>query len=215
MTTDPGFFTLMCTAMIALLFGLVVCFSGYRFFLFLIPIWGFFFGFGLGAQTMQAIFGQAFLATVTSWIVGFVVALVFAVLSYLFYIFAVALIAGSLGYGLAVGILTAIGLEMGLIVWIVGLVAGVALAFITVTMNLQKWVIIAATAFLGAAVIVGTFLFVFGGLPSAASVANPVKAALQNSPFWMIVFIVVGILGFAGQYASTRQYKVQAWENRM
>src|SRR6476619_8218511 len=98
--------------MIATFFGFVLAFGGYRFFLLLLPIWGFFFGFGLGAQTIQAIFGSGFLSDVTSWIVGFVVALIFAVLSYLFYIFAVALIAGSLGYALGTGLLVAIGFDM-------------------------------------------------------------------------------------------------------
>ena len=73
MTAD-SFFTLMCGGLIALLFGMMVCFAGYRLFLILLPIWGFFFGFGLGAQAIQAIFGQQFLAEVTSWIVGFIVA---------------------------------------------------------------------------------------------------------------------------------------------
>ncbi len=78
-------FELLCAALIALLFGTVVCFGGYRLFLLLLPIWGFFFGFGLGAQTIQLLFGQEFLATITSWVVGLVVAILFAVLSYLFY----------------------------------------------------------------------------------------------------------------------------------
>ena len=124
MTTD-SFFALMCGGLIALLFGLAVCFAGYRLFLVLLPIWGFFFGFGFGAQAVQAIFGDAFLATVTSWVVGFIVAALFAILAYLFYIFAVALIAGSLGYSVAVGLLTGIGMNFGLIVWLIGLVAAV------------------------------------------------------------------------------------------
>jgi hypothetical protein len=110
MTTD-SFFALMCGGMIGLLFGLVLAFAGYRLFLILLPIWGFFFGFAFGAQAMQMIFGEAFLATVTSWVVGFIVALIFAVLSYLFYIFAVALVAGSLGYSVTVGLLMAIGMQ--------------------------------------------------------------------------------------------------------
>src|SRR5512136_2522786 len=115
MTTD-SFFALMCGGLIGLLFGLVMAFAGYRLFLILLPIWGFFFGFGLGAQTIQALFGDAFLATVTSWVVGFIVAAVFAILAYLFYIVAVAIIAGSLGYAAAVGLLTALGLQFGLLV---------------------------------------------------------------------------------------------------
>jgi len=50
-------FELFCATMIALLMGLVICFGGYRLFLVLLPIWGFFFGFALGAQTIQALFG--------------------------------------------------------------------------------------------------------------------------------------------------------------
>ena len=90
-------FELLCATMIGLLFGAIICFGGYRFFLILLPFWGFFFGFGLGAQTVQALLGDAFFATVTSWVVGFVLAVAFAVLSYLFYIVAVALIAGLAG----------------------------------------------------------------------------------------------------------------------
>src|SRR5512137_206617 len=97
MATD-SFFALMCGGMIALLFGLVLAFAGYRLFLILLPIWGFFFGFGLGAQSIQALFGDAFLATITSWVVGFIVAAVFAILAYLFYVAAVAIASFSLGY---------------------------------------------------------------------------------------------------------------------
>ena len=211
MATD-SFFAVMCGGMIALLFGLVVAFSGYRLFLVLIPIWGFFFGFGFGAQTMQAIFGEAFLATITSWVVGFIVAVIFAVLSYLFYIFAVAIVAGSLGYSLAVGILMAIGMNMGFIVWIIGVVAGVALAFVVLRFNIQKLVIEFATAFLGAGTIVGVFLALFGGLPSSQLVQNPVAFALKNSPFWMIIYIILGIVAFAAQYMSSRSFEVQTYD---
>ena len=99
-----SFFTFACAGVIGLLFGTLLTFAGYRFFLFLLPIWGFFFGLALGAQSVQALFGVGFLATVTSWVVGFVVGALFAVLSFVFYAFAVAIIGGSLGYVLAVGL---------------------------------------------------------------------------------------------------------------
>ena len=85
---------LLCVSMVAILFGALLAFGGYRFFLFLLPLWGFFFGFGLGAQTVQALLGEGFFGTVTGWVVGFVLALIFAVLSYLFYYFGVAILAG-------------------------------------------------------------------------------------------------------------------------
>ena len=200
MTTD-SFFAVMCGGMIGLLFGLAMAFAGYRLFLVLLPIWGFF-------------FGEAFLATVTSWIVGFIVAVIFAVLSYLFYIFAVAIAAGSLGYSLAVGLLMAIGLQGGFITWIIGVVVGVALAVVVLRFNIQKLIIEFATAFMGVGVIVGIFLALFGGLPSSQLVQNPVAFALQNSPFWMIVYIVLGIVAFAAQYMNNRSWEAQSY-NRM
>jgi len=214
MTTD-SFFALMCGGMIALLFGLALCFAGYRLFLVLLPIWGFFFGFTLGAQAVQALFGQAFLATVTSWVVGFIVAALFAILAYLFYIFAVAVISFSLGYFGTAGLLLALGFPLlyGITAWIIAVVVGIALAFVVLRFNIQKVVIELATAFLGAGEIVGVFVLLFGG-PAAQILENPVKFVLNTSPFWLIVFLVLGIAGFVLQYMHNRAWEVQTY-NRM
>ncbi len=209
MTTD-SFFVLACGSLIAFLFGLTMVFSGYRLFLVLLPIWGFFFGLALGAQSLQALFGDAFLATITSWMVGFIVGAIFAVLSYLFYIFAVAIIAGSAGYALAVGLLTWIGLDMGLIVWLIGIVAGIALAAVAILFNLQKWVIIIATAIGGVGVIIGTFVMLFS--PTAASLfESPVRAVLSTSPLLAILALVLVVLGVVVQARNTRRYEVVAY----
>jgi hypothetical protein len=209
---NESFFTFACAGLIGLLFGAALAFSGYRLFIFLLPLWGFFFGLALGAQTIQAIFGDAFLATVTSWVVGFIVALLFAVLSYAFYMFAVAIIAGSLGYALAVGLLTAIGLQMGLLVWIIGIVAAVALAIVTLVLNIQKWVVIVATAILGSATIFGTILVLFN--PVAQVLANPVRTMISSSPLMTILFLIVAGLGIYFQFASTRTVTIVEY-NRM
>lgn len=213
MTTDT-FFSLACVSIIAMLFGSVIAFAGYRFFLVLLPIWGFFFGFGLGAQSIQAIFGTGFLSDVTSWVVGFVVALLFAALSYLFYLFAVALVAGSIGYGLGAGVMLSILPSFGFTAWLVGLIVGIVFAIVVLRFNIQKWVIIAATALWGAGIIVGTFLFLFGGLPLARLVENPVAVVIRNQPFWFIVFIIIAVVGFAVQYQSSRDVEVTVY-NRM
>jgi hypothetical protein len=142
-------FQLLCAGMIAMIFGLVVLLNGYKVFLILLPIWGFIFGFVLGAETLQALFGVGFLATVTSWAIGFIVGAVFAVLSYLFWIVAVALFSASIGYGLGVGLMGLIGLESGLIPWLVGVAAGVAVAAVVIIFNFQKWIVIIGTALIG------------------------------------------------------------------
>ena len=209
---NESFLTFACAGLIGLLFGTALTFAGYRLFMFLLPIWGFFFGLGLGAQSVQVLFGDGFLATVTSWVVGFIVALIFALLSYAFYAFAVAIIGGSLGYALAVGLLTWIGLDFGLIVWLVGLAAGVVMAIVTIVFNLQKWVIIAATSILGAGTIFGTILLMFN--PVARFMESPVRTLLSTSPLLTIMFFVVAGLGFYLQVVSTRTVTIVEY-NRM
>ena len=148
------------------------------------------------------------------WVVGFIVAAVFAILAYLFYLFAVAIVSYSLGYAAAVGLLSLIGMQFGFIVWVIGLVAGIALAAVVLRFNIQKIVIELATAFLGAGTIVGVFLALFGGLPTSELIQNPVAAALKNSPFWMIVFIVLGIVAFVAQWQNNRSFEQKTY-NRM
>jgi hypothetical protein len=208
-------FELFCATMIGLLFGAVICFGGYRFFLFLLPIWGFFFGFGMGAQTVQALFGDAFFATVTSWVVGFVLALLFAVLSYLFYFFAVALIGASLGYGVVVAIMGAIGFPFGLITWLVAIAAAFAMGFITIRFNLAKYVIVIATALGGAGLAIGTLVLGVEGVSLAQASVDPIRTMLQGSPFWTIVFLLMAGAGIFVQLAAGRSYTLQAYDNRI
>lgn len=147
--------------------------------------------------------------------VGFIVALLFSVLAYLFYVVAVALIAGSLGYGLAVGLLGLIGLPFGLITWLVGIVAGVALAYITIAFNLQKYVIIIATALGGAGLAVGTLLLGVEGMDLVVASQNPVQTLLNGSPFMAIVFLVMAVAGIFVQWRANQGYEIEAYENRI
>ncbi|HVG98486.1 MAG TPA: hypothetical protein VNK05_16375 [Chloroflexota bacterium] len=210
MTTEP-FFAVAVTAALMLFFGVAVTFGGYRFFLVLLPIFGFLFGFGLGAQTVQALFGGGFLATVTGWLAGTALGAAFAITSYLFYIGAVALVSGALGYALGVGLMEAVGFDFGFLVWLVGMIAGAVLAIAVVMLNLQKWAIIVATSALGAGIIVGTLLFVFGELPPAQLVENPVRFVLQTSPFWLIVYLTVAVVGVVLQFQLNRHLEIRAY----
>ncbi len=208
-------FQLLCMGLIALTFGLVVIFGGYRLFLVLLPIWGFFVGFLLGAQTVQAIFDVGFLVTVTSWLVGFVVGAIFAVLSYLFYIFAVGVISFSFGYGLTVGILEWIGLEnLELIVWIVAVIVGIVVALAVIGLNLQKYAIIAITAMGGTGVVIYTLLALFDSGLAIVLLENPVKTAIDNSFWWLLFFVVLTIAGIVVQIRANREFEIESY-NRL
>ncbi len=208
-------FSLLCGAVIALAFAAAVCFAGYRLFLFLLPIWGFVFGFGLGAQAIQAITNGSFLGDVTSWVVGLVVAVIFAVLSYLFYFIAIALFSFSAGYAAGVGFMALIGSQFGLINFLVGLALGVGVAFVVLRFNLQKWVIIIATSVFGALAMAGVVLFGMPAMSTAVVDLDVVAQALRAYPFMMLLALVAAVAGIVVQFRSTRSWALEPPADRM
>jgi hypothetical protein len=210
-------FELLCAVLIALTIGVAITYNGYRWFLILLPLFGFVWGFGLGAQTLQALFGTAMFATVTSWVVGLIVGVVFAVLSYFIYLFGVALFAGALGYSLALIIMQAIGFNLNFITWLIGIVAAVALAFVVLKFNVQKYVIIIGTSIIGAGTVVASAIYAFS--PNKELINQftqlAVKAAISTSFWWWLIFIVMVGSGIYIQIRSTRTFVLVTPENKL
>jgi hypothetical protein len=206
-------------ALFAVLLGVAFCFAGYRFFLVMLPIWGFFGGFWIGAYTVSLILGGGFLATTTGLVVGFVVGIIGAVLSYLFYLVGVAIIAASFGGALGSGVMGALGFDPGLIMAIVTIVSGLIAAGLTLLLNLQKYVIIILTAVAGAVLIVLAGMLVFGQVSIAdlQTGGNFIQPIFQGSWFWGVVWLVLAIAGAILQiranrmYAFTREMYVEGW----
>jgi hypothetical protein len=202
-------FELLCGVLIVVLVGLAMVLNGYRWFLILLPIFGFFFGFTIGAQAMTALFGTAFLATVTSWVVGFIVAVVFAVLSYFFYFIGVALFIGSFGYALGYAFMGLFNANLTILTFLVALALGVVFALGAFFLNIQKYLIIIATSFVGAGAVILGILAAFGMPPSVLGV-NALKVVLGDSVWWVIVFLGLGILGTVLQIRRNRNWVLVA-----
>lgn len=206
-------------ALFALVLGALFLFWGYRVFLVMLPIWGFFAGFWLGAQTTSLLFGAGFLATTTGWVVGFFIGLLFALLSYLFYLFGVALVAASVGAALVTGFLSLFGLETGLLVFLAALVGAVGVAGLTLVFNLQKYVIIILTAVGGANSLVLSVLLLFGRVTpdDLAAAGNAIRPVLQDSWFWALAWILLAIVGIIFQFRTNRtfvfkkEHHVEGW----
>ena len=199
---------LICMGLIAIVFGLAVAFFGYRIFLLLLPLWGFVFGFALGAETITTLFGQEFLSTVTGWVVGFIVGLVFAVLSYLFYIIGVALFSASFGYALGVGLMGLIGLE-GVLAWLVGIILAVVVAIVVIRFNLQKIAIELITAAGGAAAAILGLLAPFGVVEAGKTFAQTTRGVFQNSVLWLILWIGVAVFAFIFQQRTNQAFELE------
>jgi hypothetical protein len=206
-------FELICMALIGIVFGLLVAFFGYRLFLVLLPIWGFFFGFGLGAQAVSVLFGGGFLADVTGWVVGFIVGLIFAVLSYLFYIVGVAIFSASLGYGLGIALMGLIG-STGILAFIVGVVLAVIVAGAVLVLNIQKLAIEIVSAAGGAAVAIAGLLLPFGVFTLADIESGGVVQTVTNESWlWLVLWLVVAVLGFVFQMRTNRSYDLAVPES--
>ncbi len=204
-----------CATLIALGFGLTFLCFGYRLFLVLLPLWGFLFGLLLGGQAMQAIFDYGFFANIGTWIVAFAVGAVFAVLSYLFWAVAVALMAGSLGYAVGAGLLNLFGIDTGLLTVLVGLALAVAVAIVTFRFNLQRYMVIAVTALYGTASILGTLFYGAYGSSLARMAENPVRHILDQSWLWVIFFLVLIAGGIYLQIVTTRDVEYAPYGNRL
>ena len=190
--------------LLAIAVGLAFAFYGFRVFLILLPIWGFFAGFLLGANGIQYIFGEAFLATVTGWVVGFLLGLVFAVLSYLYYWVAVILLGGALGYQLTIGLLQWIGFDAdGIIAFILAIAGGAVFAVGFFLLHMPAVLVIVASAITGAgATVAGVAIGL--GLIEYQKLSGGIFGAYSSSDMGWIGIIAAIALAFAGAIYQTR-----------
>lgn len=196
-------------ALFAVLLGAAFCLAGYRFFLVVLPIWGFFGGFWLGAYSVSLILGGGFLATTTGLVVGLVVGIIGAVLSYLFYLVGVVIIAASFGGSLGSGVMGALGFDPGLIMAVVTIVSGLVAVGLTLLLNLQKLVLVMFTAMAGAVLVVLAGMLVFGQITPAQlqSGANLIQPIFQGSWFWGLVWLALAVLGAVVQFRTSMAYE--------
>lgn len=199
-------------ALIALGAGAVFLLVGYRFFLILLPLWGFFAGLWLGAQTIDWLFGGGFLATITGVVVGFVVGLILAVLSYLFYAIGVVLLGASFGFWFGTAIVYIIGLDPGFLASLIGIVSALSFASLTVLLDVKKHLVIILTSFGGASGLLAGLWLIWGTITISdvqSGADRALFAVIQHSIFWLLVWLVVAVLGIAFQERETRDFYIE------
>jgi hypothetical protein len=189
---------------LAIAIGLAFAFWGFRVFLVLLPIWGFFAGFLLGAQGVQYIFGDAFLSEITSWVVGFLLGLLFAVLSYLYYWIAVIILGGALGYQLTIGLFEWLGLNAdGWIALIAGLIVGAVFAVGFFLLRMPAVLVIVATSILGAGAVIAGIAIALGIIPYEAMEFGIYGNFATSDMGWLGIIATIA-LAFAGAIYQAR-----------
>lgn len=189
-------------AILAVVLGAMFCFGGWRFFLLLLPFWGLLVGFNVGTEATRALLGDGTFATLTSWAVGIAFALVFAVLAYLYWYAAIAILGGTVGYILGASAWGLIGNEQGVIAFVIGIAVGVVFAIGTLVLNVPKWLVVGLTSIGGAAVIVAGWFILTGQIPTDNITWNAIGDAIGGSIIWLIVWAGLVVLGFAAQMVA-------------
>jgi hypothetical protein len=198
--------------------GAAFAFAGIRLFLLLLPLWGLFVGFTVGAGAMATLLGESFLAGALAIVVGVVLGIVFALLSWFYWWGAVIVLAGSLGYSLAQWALVAIGLDSsGWIGIALGISAGAALALVALVINAPKYIAILLTAFSGAAWLSAGVALMLGIIKPDDVQSGSLVAIFTQGWLWIAIWGVVGAAGVIAQLQMTRRWGqelVIAYEGR-
>jgi hypothetical protein len=184
-------------ALILLAGGLVSCFAGYRLFRIVLSIYGFI----LGALVATSIAGAGSTGTLLIW--ALVGGLAGAVILNLAYFLGVVLVGASIGAMLATVLFGRGGADPHTVVVVLFAIAGAVAASM-----LQRYVIVAGTAFGGAwTALVGAMALIGDKVAAKAASANDVWVVYPLDPApgrsWLpIAWLVLGVAGLVVQSRS-------------
>jgi len=199
-----------------LLFGLGVslCCAGFRLFVILLPVFGFFAGFLLTAQVIQQLSGDGFLVTASSWVFGFVIGILCAVAAYYFYVAAVVILAVVVGYELGVGLMAGFGVSSGLLQFLVGVIIAALLTAAVIFFNLPKVFVVVLTAEAGSTMILTGFLLAIGRISLTAMHWGVVGAFIRDSWFWFLAFLALAAAGIVVQLILPEDFALTPYERK-
>ena len=198
-------------ALIAGGLGAVLLFAGYRFGRVIIPLWGLFAGFALGASAASDALGDKFIGTTVGIIVGLVLGLVFALFAYFFYSLAVVLLGATIGYWIGSGFVSMLGFSKGFLAAVIGIAVGAIFCVAALVLNAPKYFLIATTSIGGAVAIIGGVLVLLNKIELDAFDYNTAAQTINNSAFWLAITLALFVVGLIFQIKSNPNYTLEAW----
>lgn len=204
-------------ALLVILAGGLFCFFGYLAFRVIIPIWGAVVGFSLGAGLIAAATDEGFLRSGLAWIVAIGLAVLFALLAYLFYWVAVVLAMGSIGFTLGASVMGALGVDWNWIVVLVGIAAGVLLAVLAIVSDFPMVLLVLLSALAGASAVTAGLMVLTGAIETDDFTDEAVTAQAGDDWWWYLVYGVLAVAGIVYQLramARVRGSMRESWEAR-
>ncbi len=198
--------------LIAVLTGAVFCFRGYLAMRLVIPIWGAFAGFMLGAGMVSGDAG--FLGNALGWAVGFGLAIVFGLIAYLYY--EVSVVIGMMGIGFVLGtsVMVALGVTWSWVIVLSGVVLAVVLAFVAIAGDLPMVLLTVLTALAGASTMVGGLMLLFGTFDTEDFSIGLTTEYVADDWWWFVIYGGLAVGGLIAQFTDVdrrRETLRQAW----
>jgi hypothetical protein len=184
---------------IVLLFGIGIATMGLRVWFWMLPILGFLAGFTLGTILVYQIAGDGILATLLSWVVGFIGGVAFALISWLWWYAGVIIAAGAAGAMVATAIAASFGVDAqwALLIWAV--IGAALFAFAALALNLPIYLVIVNTALAGGIAVVAGLLLIFNRIDLDQLGEGYATAVINHSLWWWLLWISVVAVGIVVQ----------------
>jgi hypothetical protein len=204
-------------ALLVILAGGLFCFFGYLAFRVIIPVWGAVAGFSLGAGLIAAATDEGFLRTGLAWVVAIGLAVLFALLAYLFYWVAVILAMGSIGFTLGASVMGALGVDWNWVVVLVGIAGGVLLAVLAIVSDFPMILLVLLSALAGASAVTAGLMVLTGAIETEDFTDEAVTAQAGDDWWWYLVYGVLAVAGIVYQMRAMERVRGsmrESWEAR-
>jgi hypothetical protein len=197
---------------LALLTGAVFCFRGYLAMRLVIPVWGAFAGFLLGAGLAAGDAG--FLGNALGWLVGLGLAIVFGAIAYLYYEVSVIIGMMAIGFVLGTSLMVALGVTWSWVIVLSGVVLAVVLAFVAIVGDLPMVLLTVLTALAGASTMVAGLMLLFGTVNVEDFDIGTTTEYVADDWWWFVIYgglVVAGIIAQFTDVDRRRETLRQAW----
>jgi hypothetical protein len=195
----------LAIGLLAIAVGALFCFRGFMAMRIVIPIWGAFAGFLLGAGLVDAATDEPLFDSLLAWLVGLGLAIVFAAIAYLYYEVSVVLAMGATGFALGSGAMVAAGATWSWLIILVGVLAGALLAVVAIVADLPMIILVVLTAFAGATSVVLGVMLLAGVVDTVDLDVASTTEQLDDDWWWYVSYLALGIVGIVMQTRHTAQ----------
>lgn len=184
---------MLLTATMLIALGVLSSLLGLKLFKILLPLLGLVSGIMVGFAGVQGVFGSGTLSTTMAVFVSFVVGLLLAVLSYVFFELAVIVFVALIGASAFSYMGVALGLrEEGFLVFMLALAGAIIGSTVAARYGVGAQLVVAITSMLGVAWILAGFMLVVGKVSldeiAATSVAATMLRIVDQSFLWFFVW---------------------------